>query len=1428
MAPVRESIYFPPLDKCLDGRHQLLSWQTTYIGLKELENDISYESLEKHLTDSQTIELLKQSFSPISPPTSQAKSTFDTKTSAINVVPSAQGRYDIKQIQDDSLWLSAEARIDEVAALRIAILEWQTRPAAQLQESSLAGDIPAPSISLSAFSAARSLLSSRTLADGSVTSDYLKDADARRSRLLNIYLAECRYRLETCKFLVFAALCKPGDGEILPIRGPGSIPKWVESVGHEILTAWDIYGVSKTTGRNIFLSGVDALRVQEVPLQAAWCEGQILEMLAIMETMLIMFGSYARLPRSGVVNSWFRLMSDYGFFQAFEPPLQELYDTHVWQLQSLTSLVSLAVLRIPTALHMIEPLSVMAASAAEITGSAPYLSNPDVCNEITEILVNAASERLQVASPAVLAWSIILQSMREQASQPRDTRAHRQSIIAGDGSGMVDSLDNESPDRSSTRGHMSLRRSSSTGSDTAQQTVLDVLLDKTLLVGVDGDPVAFLARAAVDGSRVLDIIGLLSMDFCTPFGTDYQGKSGMKMRHLLLELVKASVDLINYQPDLIQATLAVLTGSESYWDQLDRPLGYREAEPASIFLEDSTLMGKLFNEALYRFPYETLPFLKFCRALAICYADQGEEGMPAVWPMLADTNYFTCALPTSFAAYQLIRDDDEESTYIQLDANLELFEEHASKPKFQKRAKQDGSLVSTHSMNLRQIPQGATGRVLSETKPLVIYWTHSYSPLAYFGMLLQSASAGDRVIGNGPDRSAPLPELMPEIIDLLSVTLLTAIKGASASKASISVADVTQSILDEASEGLDGGQDIVSLVLDIFDRELCRQPKSTEDIPLGTLVGCVQFTHALLQVMPDRVWPFLGRSALLGVKDGNSQLTAVLASTEVAGGKYDFVIGCVRLFESLVDDAISHAVIRKSPAKAVARFAASQSLGAGVSQIVMKKVLLSFERILLDVYQSISTWSFVLAGQRSEINARLSAVFRRILCCCYGIEDQPDSNQKLAASLVPAAENLVDVFLSASGSETTSAHLNSIIQGEAGHKPGLGAGYSNYPAQETVSTLRFISTLLGLNTMLGDPRSRLEEQMLRAVSLLSCSYTGHPSFRRPVIEVLDILVQNASLTNSQPASLLGHMPEDAAHRFLEVLSMVDEPLRDRTLSVSIWKLLSQVVSKRQQWLTICILTGDAPRKTIKKKTSESGDAQTDSLLKIALDSLSNLERLPPQTASAMLEFVALAAASWPWILSSVEQHPQFLTAVTEYIGQVETMSNTTQNRWKDAGMEYYRVQISSFITELLAMYTRYTRQNGNTAYAKDLLPNLEYTSATATVSPAFNSSLHSNLRQNFEARFENCTLAFFKRTAIQTPLLGDSFYYNLDVAGQMLRLDSSWSGRDQKGFAAELARANVNLSVVEAQISLFHSWRFLAVELSKSLEADQEYQKTMA
>lgn len=1051
-------------------------------------------------------------------------------------------------------------------------------------------------------------------------------------------------------------------------------------------------------------------------------------------------------------------------------------------------------LDVSSALDTLSTLSIVA-SVEETRSDAAYLSNMTAFNETNDVIFTAASLCLKTASPAVLAWSIILQSLREYATTSKEARETRQSVRALDRYGTADSSESENFERSTLRNSgSSQRRRSSFGSDTSQQSsYLEDLLEKVMLTPVEGDPIAFLAKSAVDGSQVLNVISLLATEFCTPFGSAHLGITGLKMRCILLDVLRSIFELIDYQPDLILTALAVLRGSESFWKMQKLPVEVGHLDPAAIFLTDPVFMRKLFQEALSRFPYEAWPFLKICRALAPCQTLEGGEMIPSIWQKLESVDSLTCLLPPQFTSYSLLR-EDEESSLIQLEANLNI----SSYPSF--TLDKFRNFTGTESqfdqiMNLQQIPEGTIGRVLSNSKPLVVLWRHDYSPLAYMGRLLKLVSSGEVT------EEVVSREIVSEIIGLIAVILLPNSNDTTTNDAPVG-SEENDKILNKASEGLDGGQDIVSVVFDIFEQELNKARTGVADESLDVLVQCIQFTYALLTVMPDRVWPFLGRSCLLGVKDGQSQLGAVIFSTEVSTARFEFLLGCVHIFCALISDAITNSVVRKIPAKAVLRFSTPNKSRVGVSTVIMERVLLAFHRIMADIFESLSTWNFVEPIHQIQIRSQLCSAFSKTIRYCFETDDEADPSLKLAGPLSSSAQHLIRVFISSSNNDIAiSPLLDMIARGLTVRDFVTSSSEWKYVEDEVHSALSLADTLIRVNMFLEYPRSRLEHRLLEAISVLANIYTTGFNHRKPVVGLLKSLVVSADTTEDQPSSLLGQMGEGPATCLLDIFSMIDQPLKDQALSIEIWTLFSTIVSKRQQWLAILILTGETPREALKSKSSEAaGKRQRRSIFTIALDDLSSLGKVPPAVASAMLRFVALAADSWPWVFAIIEEHPQFLPAILDYLAQVETASNTSQNRSNQRVTEYHQTQITSYIVDILAMYSHSTRQTGSLSSSKRLLPSLPYVISTAISPTAYNHSLHSNLRRNFEDKFPGCKLKEFKNTSFRPPQLGVSFYYNLDLANQMLGFEPTWKGQGDEGFAGEFIRANVNLSAVEAQI----------------------------
>lgn len=288
------------------------------------------------------MQILARAFSPFQPPTSQTKSTFETKTSAINVAPSPHAPYDIKQIRDDTIWLSKEINIDEVSALRIVVLEWQTRPVVQLLHGDLEGEArylngggDAGDFRASVFDPGSSILAKSTNQQKqSTTSTSFGESGARRRRLLETYLSERRCILKCNEHLIFVTLFESDNSSSSPEGQQSDRLTWLREAGANVLPSWNSGGVSQAKQKHAVLEAVDALRARlegvskgcgwlqdedrQEDIEVAWARSQILEMIHIMQIILHLLDSSTELYEPSVILPWFRLMKDYEFYDSMQ------------------------------------------------------------------------------------------------------------------------------------------------------------------------------------------------------------------------------------------------------------------------------------------------------------------------------------------------------------------------------------------------------------------------------------------------------------------------------------------------------------------------------------------------------------------------------------------------------------------------------------------------------------------------------------------------------------------------------------------------------------------------------------------------------------------------------------------------------------------------------------------------------------------------------------------------------------------------------------------------------------------------------------------------------------------------------------------------------------------------------------------------------
>jgi nuclear pore complex protein Nup188 len=312
------------------------SWKTLFTVLSSPEKfgrQNPHPALESFLSDPFVLQLLAQPYSPYSSSKTQAKSSFETKTAAINITPTTKGRYDISEIKEDALWLSKEAEIDELSALRLVVLEYQSRSPAQLlcdfsEEEALslqeaAGNGPET----------LSMVPIATLSSGKP--EAFHSQDSRRIRILHLYLAERQYLVKCTASLLQAGLDSirnNGEGESADGTSSRQEDKrrWVEDIGGRVLKTVRQGG---KTIQQFLINSIGSLKASfggldkgsgwfkqqggQEDLEIEWLRSALIEAVHTMEIIFSVLDFQNSLPSSESVTEWFKFVATFGFFDQF-------------------------------------------------------------------------------------------------------------------------------------------------------------------------------------------------------------------------------------------------------------------------------------------------------------------------------------------------------------------------------------------------------------------------------------------------------------------------------------------------------------------------------------------------------------------------------------------------------------------------------------------------------------------------------------------------------------------------------------------------------------------------------------------------------------------------------------------------------------------------------------------------------------------------------------------------------------------------------------------------------------------------------------------------------------------------------------------------------------------------------------------------------
>ncbi|KAH7041252.1 nucleoporin subcomplex protein binding to Pom34-domain-containing protein [Microdochium trichocladiopsis] len=1396
--PLSDDVYLPPLQPCLNGEQVVLSWKLVASALVDTTGHRqSSRAIVRFLTDPYILSLFTKPGSAFDSTSQNA--VFVKKTAAIQVPPTPNSRYDIDTIKEDALWLSKNAKINEVAALRIVVVEFQQRPRSQLTGPLSTQDVAnlqealgaQPSNVLPGFAV------SSTLGATEIQSIFEKP-DNRRLRIYDTYLSERRYYAAVNDYLLTLML-----QQRLPtsIETPSStILRRSLLEAHGMAPKSSLKGTADTPTKpyhalalryiNLLpdiASLVDTPANRIIDDKLLWSDDVSIQRISVtlaeaLHRMVVIFQlldlSSEILVPAELAQAWFSSLRQFSVLDQVNGLADAITDL-ILPLQCLLAAISVAILNLPR-------MSAAFEGDADILVDQEFIGSSNALGDAHDAILACAGQpgSLHIA-PVLFAWVAILHKMFSSYQERVEKRDAIQNQKA------VENYD------SNTQMIPSGGRRNSAGSITTidKRSYDDFLAGHRL--DRDSNELQNLAAVAIDGMGVFGVISAMSSHLSVRRSTILPVSVGARIRAVFMELLKRTYDYVGYQSDSVEAAISVLSGGSGYWDLLEPGSVLPQQDVARLALADDEFLGQYFFPALGRFPYEFTPFLSFSRALFSLPSSGADPRFEELTKLLFKTPTITFTLPPSFVDYQLANEDENTNSLEFLD-DLPLFTPNVNR-----------KLIG-NGEELFIIPAGTFGCfVVDEGRIVRMNYEHSTLALLAKRLEAKSNASYKAVLAN-----LDLGEIA-EVISFFATFIRSAVLKADPQAERF---DEALHILDEAGQALPHNKDLISIVWNMMDTYLEDEP-TPETVAI--IAASVQFTHAVLPLCPGRTWSYMAKCQLLSNESRGGRLSRLVGNLDLSDAQFELLTSATRLFSSLSDVAMTSSVRRKTIPKSKPRQKSSEDVWIGVSDRIIEQVSVAIAQATVDILESSSTWRFPTEMGRSELLADLVPIMNKSVLYTFSMGDVA-SKKTTTAALVKSARYIIDSFLTPSAGSLRLQPLVATLVGASSTAQGtIHLSRTEVYQKQTSAVLELMTNLVRVSNYF-DRASTIESQLFNLTPLVARVCAVHDRFRQQAIALLESLVVSAGKSSGEPPSLLGYLGPHTSKAFLQLLAELDRPFDQVEEVQPIWQFFSTIIRNRQPWMANCLLTGKTPREA-RNGDGKSMNQSSWSVLNSALKRLTMVSKIDNKEALAILDFITSAQNFWPRTIFTLQENNDFLSALRQYVHDLKPSVLVSKTNTLQACNE---ARIAAYAAEIFAMQLFHLRQLGGAEkFAAQLTNDLDYYLRDGVAVSGYNRSLQATFAKNFNIQYPGTTLESFKRTMLEPRRLGDSFYYATEFADSMLKFDPGWVGPRNNGFRSEMIKANLNLSLVDAQISLYHAWEFLLLELSTCLPGNNTLKK---
>lgn len=1321
--------------------------------------------------------LLKDPSAVFAPPSTATTENFETKTAPINVTSASNDQVDIKTIKEDAKWLSNNAKLNLVAALRVVVAEIQARPSRHLtgplssQDASNLQD--AAGLSNGQGSSFLAELGAATAADAEDIWSEFEKPEAKKRRIFETYLSERRYFMKAVDYAYSIKIYGR-----LPIHASvdGNLSQvyrlsFPEKAKDEVDTLLPAFLETVAKRLDMVESGLggltdDALLLVE-DTEMAFFATLLTESIHAMSVILQLADMLGDgFPSAAAVSSWFSTMGKFAFFsgiQSADPAIAELS----LPAKTLAAVVSIALLKPTRCMQYFQDRESDPSTADQVYDS--FLLSSDVLEQVHTTIMAVAEANVETAAPVSFAWSIILVGMNRSyahRAEKRDNLLLQSSRERFEANALA---------RPSTG-----RRNSAGSIYSIESSRFDTFLETTT-VSKDLQVAERVARTVTDDGLVYKVIAAMGEGMRTSTGGCMTPLLSSRIRAWLIEVVQVADPLVGYEAEPLHALLRLLSVDREYWDVKSGGQLPLAQDIVACMAQSEWFQERYFFEARMRYPDDFLPFISLSRLLCSTIG-LDDDGSDHILNQLRNSKSLSFERP-NFAKFEHITNSEGDG--------WELLEDVPLVSRTTSRRRRHGKDVDF------RVPAGTKGYYLDgESLFSSVKLEHSTVALLGRRLELQLNGEGEYCLFGPLD-----PDMMAESISLIATLLRVEWLRASRDNPNQTVVYTESDILEDASKHLATGKDITSIVCEIMDFYLHDDVGLGDDGVINVLNSCIHFLHAVLPLQPGRVWSYLARCSLLNLESRAGKLTKITGNLDLVSARFFFLDSCLRLFSELIDTAMSSAVQRRISNKAVetvGRQRPESNQWQGISDQVLSQVGYAIAEASVDIFENTSTWKFDSEDKRNQLLESVVPILERTVSYSYSMGKTEKSASNLTSTLRPAASYVVECFVQpSSGALRFQPILTSLVTACTSGESTLNSSRSQCLYNQVKSMLGLCTELLQVSDLLEASSGMVESYLFKSSTLLArlCAASAH--FRVPAMRLLDSLVINAGKNNGEPPSLLGYLGPQTSRSFLQLLSTIGKPFNLTEDTKTTWKFFSSILRNRQQWMSNCLLTGQTPREAMKKDAKKS-EVASHSVFAIALNKLSKLGQVDSAQALVILDFVASAQNYWPWTVFSLQKDTSYLDGLQAYVRELQPTQQVVRTNVTKAAVE---ARIAAYIGETFAMQLYHSRHLGNAdALAKNLMTSLDYYLRDGVEVAGYNKSLHVNFAKNFANKYEGCSLDDFQRMLLQPRELGKTFYYDLERANAMLSFDPGWLGRKQNGFKTEMELANANLSLVDAQI----------------------------